>query len=126
MSCYCRWSTDDFQCDLYCYESEGGFETHVAANRIHWKIALPPPADFEFFKNGNFKRGAMRTPIQRLVEVMRLMNNEENFERKDIGLAYDGRTFVDKTPEEWHATLLLLKAAGYKFPYHLITDVLLT
>jgi DNA repair photolyase len=30
---YCRWSSDYFNCDLYCYESNSGYETHVAAYR---------------------------------------------------------------------------------------------
>lgn len=28
---YCRWSASDPRCDLYCYESEEGWTTHVAA-----------------------------------------------------------------------------------------------
>src|SRR5687767_6611694 len=39
---YCRWSTDDFQCDLYCYEDvSGGFTTHVAGRRKIWDAPLP-------------------------------------------------------------------------------------
>lgn len=31
---FCRWSSERFQCDLYCYEdSSGGFTTHVAGRR---------------------------------------------------------------------------------------------
>lgn len=31
---YCRWSCDDFECDLYCYSDvSGGWTIHVAANR---------------------------------------------------------------------------------------------
>jgi hypothetical protein len=31
---YCRWSTDNWKCDLYIYESVGDFwALHVAANR---------------------------------------------------------------------------------------------
>lgn len=33
---YCRWSSDDFSCDLYCYAnaSTGGWTTLVANSRI--------------------------------------------------------------------------------------------
>lgn len=31
---YCRWSSDSFRCDVYVYESEQGFETHVARTRV--------------------------------------------------------------------------------------------
>ena len=27
---YCRWSSEDYQCDLYCYESKEGYVTKVA------------------------------------------------------------------------------------------------
>ena len=30
---YCRWSSDDHQCDVYVYESDRGYETHVAGRR---------------------------------------------------------------------------------------------
>ncbi len=34
---YCRFSSDDFQCDVYVYEDvSGGWTTHVAGNRIVW------------------------------------------------------------------------------------------
>ena len=40
---YCRWSSDDFQCDVYVYESvAGGFVTHVAANRVVFRMNCLP------------------------------------------------------------------------------------
>lgn len=30
---YCRWSSDGFTSDVYCYESDAGFVTHVANKR---------------------------------------------------------------------------------------------
>ena len=30
---YCRWSSDDFQCDVYVFGSDTGFETYVARGR---------------------------------------------------------------------------------------------
>jgi len=48
---YCRWSTDDFQCDLYCYgDCSGGFTTHVACNKVIFKEPLPEPAKELFSK----------------------------------------------------------------------------
>ena len=45
---YRRWSSDDFQCDVYVYESvAGGFVTHVAANRVVFKDELPALVPFE-------------------------------------------------------------------------------
>ena len=37
---FCRFSSDDFRCDFYAYESEYGYELYVAASRITWD---PPP-----------------------------------------------------------------------------------
>jgi hypothetical protein len=31
---YCRWSSMDFTCDIYAYESDGGFVVHVASGRF--------------------------------------------------------------------------------------------
>ena len=43
---YCRWSSMDYDCDLYIYESESGFEIHVARRRPDIdRSKLPPPVD---------------------------------------------------------------------------------
>ena len=44
---YCRWSSDDFRCDLYIYESAAGFVIHVAANRVEWD---PPTSPYKLEK----------------------------------------------------------------------------
>lgn len=118
---YCRWSTDDFQCDLYCYEgNDDRYWTHVAGNRVHWKIELPPPEiENLLFKNGRMNKTALNRHIKRTIHVGNLLNEENegiNYERLPIGLAYDGQTFTDDTPEEFKDTLLLLKMTGYRFP----------
>lgn len=41
---YCRFSSDDFQCDIYCYESDEGFQIHVAAARPVLNAGDLPPA----------------------------------------------------------------------------------
>ena len=38
---FCRFSSHDFRCDFYAYESLHGFELHVAALRVEWD---PPPS----------------------------------------------------------------------------------
>lgn len=45
---YCRWSSDDFQCDVYCYEADEGFIIHVAVSRPVLKDGdLPPRIPFQ-------------------------------------------------------------------------------
>ena len=113
---YCRWSTNDFQCDLYCYEGcDDLYHTHVAGNRVHWKIELPPKEEI-FFKNGRMNKSALRRDTQRFVDVLKLLNDETAYDRLPIGLPYDGETFTDETPEQFMETLRLLKEAGYRFP----------
>jgi hypothetical protein len=32
---YCRWSSDNYNCDLYCFEHvDGYYQTYVAGNRV--------------------------------------------------------------------------------------------
>ena len=42
---YCRFSSDYFRSDVYCYESESGICVHMANNRVvDWSGAPPPVA----------------------------------------------------------------------------------
>ena len=45
---YCRFSSDDYQCDVYCYASVSGYYvTHVASNRPVLDGTLPPAVPWE-------------------------------------------------------------------------------
>jgi len=97
---YCRWSSDDFQCDLYCYEAVGGgYITHVASMRYVIK-ELPPPIKF------GDERWAARHDI-----VMRIV---ENSELVPIGLPCDGEHYEDETLEEFRDRIAGLIAMGYR------------
>lgn len=39
---FCRFSSDDFKCDFYAYESVDGYHLHVAGNRPDWKPPRSP------------------------------------------------------------------------------------
>lgn len=109
---YCRWSTDDFQCDLYVYaDVAGGYTTHVAGNRPVFDKPLPPVVIFADNPEAWMKRHA---------EVMRMM---DGVRREPIGLGYDGQTFRDETPEDLLATLTFLRDAGYRFPQEVLDEV---
>ena len=41
MSC-CRWSSDNWKCDLYCHRSSDGYITHVAGNRVKGDVPVVP------------------------------------------------------------------------------------
>lgn len=105
---FCRWSSMDFQCDLYCYESDQGFVTHVAKTRVvgdipklNWNLITPPITE------------------DMISEFVRVQNEQFEFletaERKPIGLAFDGLSFTDDK-EGFLVRLDMLRKEGYNFP----------
>lgn len=101
----CRWSDDDFQCDLYIYEDvSGGITTHVAENRIVFDGTLPPPVSFD---------DDIEAWLARHDTVMRMVDSGQ---RVKIGLPYDGETFNDPGPAELLERLAELREVGYCFP----------
>lgn len=109
---YCRWSTDDFQCDLYVYaDVSGGWTIHVAGNRPVYKEPLPPPIPFT--------AETIRPWMERDQIIHRML---EQAERVPIGLPYDGQSFNDDR-DGTVATLRMLKEAGYQFPHDIIDEI---
>jgi len=99
---YCRWSSDDYRCDLYVYaDVSGGFTVHVASNRVPDDTPRCTSKSFghEWFEQHKaqmtFLAAAERTPI---------------------GLSRDGETFNVPTLEALRALLLDLRGEGYLFP----------
>lgn len=112
---YCRWSSDDFQCDVYVYEDVYGvFTTHVAGNRKTLpKDQIPEPVQFDVNNIEAF--------IEREEKVAQLL---EVIERKSIGLKHDGETFNDPDAGSCAATLIMLKDCGYNVPQYAIDALL--
>ena len=108
---YCRFSSDDFQCDLYCYQSVySGYVTHVAANKLIFEKCLPPPVSM----NDTDQWMARKDQIDQMIK---------DSIRVPVGLPEDGKTFVDETPQEFLVRLLELKKMGYRFPDNVLTIV---
>lgn len=112
---YCRWSSDNFGCDLYCYEDfRGGWTTHVAAKRIVGEIPVvndallmqEPPRLDEWHAQYAARDEAL-----------------ENAKREPIGRQFDGQTFNDSTLETFRDRLLTLRDAGYRFPDYVLTEI---
>lgn len=112
---YCRWSSDDFSCDLYCYQDSGGYSTHVAAHRAVYKEPLPP--DIEL----SSEPAIIDAWVNRHQHVMEMLKNAD---RVDIGLPYDGQSFHDSDLGEFLQRLRHLKEVGYKFPDYVIEAVI--
>ena len=97
---YCRWSSDDFKCDIYCYESETGYQVHVATKLVIGDI---PPIDWS----------SHELMFKTYREQMDFL---ETAQRKDIGLPYDGQSFCFEDAGEAATLLEHLKEIGYNVP----------
>lgn len=112
---YCRWSSDNWQCDLYCYEDcYGGWTTHVAGNRLVGDI---PKANFP----GPNATDADWTEFNKAHDAQ--MKWLETAKREDIGLPHDGESFNDPTLAEFKQRLLALRSIGYRFPDYVLEEV---
>lgn len=106
---YCRWSTDDFQCDVYAYESvDGGFVVHVAGMRIVFAEPLPPDSDTQWTDPASIAAFLQRH--QMVVEIV------DRSERVPIGLPCDGDTFREPDASACADRLEQLRSMGYLVP----------
>lgn len=115
---YCRWSSDDFRCDIYCYEDvSGGFTTHVAGNRVRGEI---PRERFDLLMKPDRTEGELQ---EFMASHKAQMDYLETAERESIGLPYDGQSFNDPDLKSFLKRLLHLRATGYNFPDHVLENV---
>lgn len=107
---YCRFSTDDFQCDIYCYESDFGYQIYVAGLRYVFdeplppKVELTPDVDIQAWM-------AREQKVSAMMDKARIEGRHV-----PIGLPYDSRSFCVATAGEAAAKLQELKALGYNVP----------
>lgn len=108
---YCRWSSDSFRCDLYCYEDvSGGWTTHVAGRKPIGDIPVEP--DLMTVEPAVWFEGHQK-----------LMKWLETAEYANLELAHAGETFNDPTLEEFRDRLLYLRSLGYRFPDYVLEAV---
>lgn len=111
---YCRFSSDDFQCDVYVYEDcYGGWTTHVASCHRVFREPLPPVIEWSEDNHEAF--------CERDTRVMEMVDKAELV---PIGLPHDGAFFNDETPGECAERLKELKAMGYLVPQYAIDALL--
>lgn len=110
---YCRWSTNDFQCDVYVYgDVRGGWTTHVATARYAYKEPLPPVVEFDPADDTSWEARLTRhKTVQRIADEA---------DRVAIGLPHDGETFSDDSPRECAERLEALFKLGYLVPQDVI------
>ena len=98
---YCRWSCDNYGCDLYIYQTKYHYVIHVASRRVIGDVPI-----VDYTKN--------------IHEVMRQYNKQNDFmetcKYEYINLPYDGETFeLDK--ENAIDMLKTLQKVGYRCDY---------
>lgn len=102
---YCRFSCNDYQCDVYAYESEEGFVVHVAQRKVDFQEPLPDPVEFEPHFAHEW--------LERHNKVLELVGRSP---RVQIDLPHAGQTFVEETPQALLVRLKLLRDIGYRIP----------
>lgn len=110
---YCRFSTNDFQCDVYLYEDVmGGFTTHLAAIRVEYQEPLPEPMSLDA---DNVEAW--------LARHRKVMEMHKTAKKVRIDLPMAGETFNDETALDLLDRLLELRSIGYRFPLSVIEAV---
>lgn len=133
---YCRFSSDNWHCDVYVYEDvSGGWTTHVAGRRR----LFPPIPDVPIMRMPSFggrwdrERRRMAYPSQWHALAARIvfgfwafwhnrvhMLSVRLIPLRPIGLHFDGETFNDPTPVECAERLEWLRSLGYIVPQDVI------
>lgn len=109
---YCRFSSDDWGSDVYCYESRDGFVVHVAALRFESNTPIPPiPTIQEWGAIPPEELAAQFDARQAWIDAAR---------RVPIGMVFDGESFTENSAADALDLLKMLRNLGYRVPQHAI------
>ena len=107
---YCRWSSDDWKCDIYAYESGEGYVIHVAGRKRVGDIpTVPNILETEPEEWGEAYRKQLRA-----LEAIPLV---------DIDLPFAGETFVEPTLQSFHDRMMELRRTGYHIPDYVMFGI---
>ena len=109
---YCRFSSNDHQCDLYVYESPDGWTVHAAAHRHVMSEPMPPPVDAPIGTDAWVDQYARR--IRDVSDVL------DRSPLAPIGGPHDGSTFIEDSPGECADRVQALSLAGYRVPAEVV------
>jgi hypothetical protein len=117
---YCRWSSDDWQCDVYVYAHvDGGWATHVAGRRWIFTVELPPPTPLP----RGFSHDQFTAWYQRHREVMRLHGEVDKGHWLELPEPEGGIDYMHRTAGECADNLERLRAAGFNVPQYAIDEL---
>lgn len=101
---YCRWSSDNWRSDLYCYEDVSDcFVTHVAARRRVGEIPTMPA-------------WGEVSPEEWMIAHRQQMEAVDRCELVEIDLPHAGESFYDDDLAGMIARMKELQALGYHVP----------
>lgn len=119
---YCRPSTDDFCCDVYCYASTGGgYQIHLAGRRLKEPLNLPPRVELKPGDDGKIPREQFEAFFARCNLSLRLMDSAEWV---NIDHPWAGKSFWCEDAEDCVAKLREIREAGFNMPAGVEDDVL--
>ena len=112
---YCRWSSNNWDCDLYCYEDcGGGYTTHVGSARKVGETPCPS-VDIQLLLDGKTDEYWAAYKAQNAwFDAARCVK---------IGLPQDGQSFNDATLGEFLDRVVWLRDMGYHVPEYVIEDI---
>jgi hypothetical protein len=113
---YCRWSSDDWQCDVYVWaDVDGGWRTEVAGRR--WVFnELPAPVELPMpFTNEQFLRWYGRE-----AQVQAMRDDDAHGHWLDLPETEGGHSYRHDTPGECADNLERLRAVGLNVPQYAI------
>lgn len=125
---YCRFSSDNWTCDVYVYEDfSGGWTTHVADNKVSGWVPRwwhPPRAwtlqrDRSKWTLLRFKVACRLSWVTYRLQMLYL----DIAPRRDLGLLHDGESFCDEGPAECADRLEDLRGLGYRVPQYAIDNL---
>ena len=105
---YCCWSSDNYKCDVYCYESADGYVTHVASGRYIGIDDIPPEPRIEDFTEETQDEWQQQYKARRA--------EMEQLPIEKIALPHAGESFIDSDATEMVNRLRWLAGLGYHVP----------
>lgn len=112
---YCRFSSDNWKCDIYMYEGNCGWTIHVATKKPIGDVPplLPMPGV-------NHTREELNAFIESWHTQQRWL---ETCKYKSIELPSDGESFYNLPLDEAYEKLIELKGEGYWIPDDVLVAV---
>lgn len=119
---YCRWSSDDHQCDVYVWaDCDGGYRTELAGRRRVFKVPMPPPVTLPVGEPDSPERAAWaEATVDRMAAVSRLVDDETQFDWLDLPTPDGGHSYWHDTADECADNLERLRALGFNVPQYAI------